>query len=1783
MPVEVYLKWDGTRLDFSKGDRNGDLWCNADVAEADKAPPDEPMPKASITHSDEPKAPSTVLAMPRAKAKILSVDAVFAPIQDHCLVKVSLKNPSKIGALILQVFDRDGALVYAEGLTQKQVWGLPKIWPSGPAPLGDAVGDDADKRKDKATKRAARLWVDWSGGPYRVRVVIMTQKITAKGTPSAFAALQHPRAADSDQPRGFHVSSTVKARDGAPRLDETEIQIVGVKVGLGRHFGKKRAKELDDLVNGKKDSFGSADAANPDVVEWVRATLNQLGFFAGPLRPTVSGRDELPSAVARFRLSRPKLWAPSYRAFEPSRAELKELADYLVPCDEQGLFAVDEFRRLYARMRSKISGDRMLAEDARRSKLEQIDGAIRELEDFARTVLVPERGKLEAIDGDFIKELLAAKAKAAPDAVLDKPDAEDLSIFARKIRLDLSRFYVGDKTEFGVNDLYETEPDDVRAASRKAQVESTWLGRPILPLRAIVSIRGRLGGDGPALHPSIVAGLNVVWSCASRHEETGSGSFLPMYSESRPFRSHDYFVKVKSQLALEEANAPAKVQGVPAGVEAFAELPPYGFDVDGRNAVVTRTVGLADQDPVEDAHSGVFLRTSTIAGDSYVVKAELRFRVPPAYAVERKPRGFESGRMTVWRRVRVACHVEWGDDRKKAIPWTDVAGAYAHAFIELEPPAKTMRVGELNLKAAFEGSQGKGKRPVDFTESAFLGDVSKRMNALEAVSPLDHPHEIAHNLVVATVKREIAANRVEAEPGKEPPTTVLEGISRIVETWKGDSDAWVQAAGRHFATELAKFGAMKGGRFIFKDDVAPETTIAEFTTADGRTRLELLQLLLFPSKARAAFADWKRGQLKSNPLAQTLCARAGNELARAYKALRTPMPTHVSAESRCDPLLSSAEGPFDKANLYLRKITQTDVTAIVDEVSDLKSKVNELREAIRAIAVTDWDGRRAGVERDARALSDRIGAAIGQVDALRDRFLAGQISPVGPDDERYLRQIFDSVGVLAKITAEAQVTLYHPLVTEVAAQLGKFGDKMGVSTGIGESMTAWKAYGGQLVVETDAGDVRPIPTGPVEGPQPTINKASKMNGRLLEHFDRVVPLKGGNTTTLTCSGLKGGRDLETVKRLLEENSYAQGGFRDLLRIKTRPTWVDQSFDIVATLPPEKTEEELHKAYREQAVRKAKLAVMGAVADFIAEVTDGLGPKLDGIVRNKLKDADLRTDGLVVVDFAAHKPVKISDDETQYYIAPASLGKSAGVTFVARGMPIQLYQLVAHEMGHCMFMRHWEKGRPGIKPGHSVPLDHDQGDHACIMSYPVIDFPEDCPTTYLYHPDRYAPQFCGKCNLKLRGWDIRAQDSSRDLLPPVSVGAVNLNSGAPIHPFKVTDPARSPAELPDATVVMSHLENLLVELELVPGLGDAQAAWTRRPDEAGAIGVAANPIWLVEGGQEKVQFQAWPTLAVPGNGRPRPPTPNPMVKQTWFKALDDFATLGGFAAGTLGTADYSMTLNANFWYADFTDLIHESCHFVQNWSATMPMQEGVVDLFAAILGERMAAETGQRRFRYAWNPSYAESVLYAIDQWLPRLGLGDLLGRLLIKGDRGALDNRLKPGRYDAVDAGLAKMGGAGEMAQTQDQLYLDPVEEAPIWDGAKVRPDIERALGTARGARHVVQAIRSFAEFLEGQRSVIAPPRLKGVPASGNQRSYRLAYWARVTRKHAAYTDAYLTAIQFQKLGYRPDGLDKYLADSRQQLEALAKEGGVTVSVELGHAPKGSGYFSRAEDDPRQG
>jgi len=135
-------------------------------------------------------------------------------------------------------------------------------------------------------------------------------------------------------------------------------------------------------------------------------------------------------------------------------------------------------------------------------------------------------------------------------------------------------------------------------------------------------------------------------------------------------------------------------------------------------------------------------------------------------------------------------------------------------------------------------------------------------------------------------------------------------------------------------------------------------------------------------------------------------------------------------------------------------------------------------------------------------------------------------------------------------------------------------------------------------------------------------------------------------------------------------------------------------------------------------------------------------------------------GFIIVEFLTHRPVTVlksppgdkSVAESNYVTWSFSIGLPDSMIFADQRDPDKVYYVVAHEMGHNFWLKHWEHA------GGSTPMDHDKADHNCMMSYSN----SKCSHTH-HRPKEYTPHFCGQCNLKLRGWNIDSADIPADSL------------------------------------------------------------------------------------------------------------------------------------------------------------------------------------------------------------------------------------------------------------------------------------------------------------------------------------------------------------------------------------------------------------------------------------
>ena len=138
------------------------------------------------------------------------------------------------------------------------------------------------------------------------------------------------------------------------------------------------------------------------------------------------------------------------------------------------------------------------------------------------------------------------------------------------------------------------------------------------------------------------------------------------------------------------------------------------------------------------------------------------------------------------------------------------------------------------------------------------------------------------------------------------------------------------------------------------------------------------------------------------------------------------------------------------------------------------------------------------------------------------------------------------------------------------------------------------------------------------------------------------------------------------------------------------------------------------------------------------------------------------EGFVIFDFRLHDPVSGQDwDPTlnggrggwKATANPAAQNVTSGaigyvhfdgaVTMcVDNNFNINCY--LCHECGHARFLYHHKTQNHGASPSDN-PTHHDADQDRCTMSYDIA------PDT----PDQWRYPYCGKCILRLRGWDVLA--------------------------------------------------------------------------------------------------------------------------------------------------------------------------------------------------------------------------------------------------------------------------------------------------------------------------------------------------------------------------------------------------------------------------------------------
>ena len=262
---------------------------------------------------------------------------------------------------------------------------------------------------------------------------------------------------------------------------------------------------------------------------------------------------------------------------------------------------------------------------------------------------------------------------------------------------------------------------------------------------------------------------------------------------------------------------------------------------------------------------------------------------------------------------------------------------------------------------------------------------------------------------------------------------------------------------------------------------------------------------------------------------------------------------------------------------------------------------------------------------------------------------------------------------------------------------------------------------------------------------------------------------GTGTESANTSDLRG--HLRTIGKSPKDELYIEHLQLHLDRIMVRSDFKDDVPELFRSWPLD---------LRKWVVR----ARIGRLPDLIKS---RLAEKLDLLTREKLAKSGKACDGAVMVDYLTSDPVTIRGEP--FVVDGVAFGGLNGVVMLDQGLKSKFYSLAAHELGHCMFLQH------GPNVGGSAAKDHDESDDNCIMSYPVFYKMAECgegdraafldlrargsthSTKAHYCYDKFKPHFCGKCNLKIRGWKLDsgapAKAPARPVVAPAKTPTVKL--------------------------------------------------------------------------------------------------------------------------------------------------------------------------------------------------------------------------------------------------------------------------------------------------------------------------------------------------------------------------------------------------------------------------
>ncbi|GEM_PF-6717380 len=343
-------------------------------------------------------------------------------------------------------------------------------------------------------------------------------------------------------------------------------------------------------------------------------------------------------------------------------------------------------------------------------------------------------GLAESDDGSLIKAKLTADEGDRPHLIENRDVLTDVSAM-RKITLDHNYYYVNrvtDEKTGDIRDLGLEEPfrglGEANLPDGHAALDAEKLDGFEIPLQVKVLLVGKADKTGKGVGidaPLAVGPVNCTWSVFDPPETLTLDPALTLgVAAKAQTKAKTYLdltfnslTKNKGNALNAQDNCPKSRGGVrpddPEDMTAYFVadgLPGLHSATTAGKAFLSRfhnTFAKAKQ-RAQVGTSAVLFRGSYIAGDNWIVQAQLSFQGLPGEAdlkkdhlalgslsgsfgepekADKDPLAARTGKMTLWRRHTVRKVVDWWDyPGAPGVNWAIIQAAYRAAFVEFVPP-----------------------------------------------------------------------------------------------------------------------------------------------------------------------------------------------------------------------------------------------------------------------------------------------------------------------------------------------------------------------------------------------------------------------------------------------------------------------------------------------------------------------------------------------------------------------------------------------------------------------------------------------------------------------------------------------------------------------------------------------------------------------------------------------------------------------------------------------------------------------------------------------------------------------------------------------------------------------------------------------------------------------------------------------------------------------------------------------------------------------------------------